>query len=605
MYGFWLIVIVYSMLILVLVYTYQFDKTSGYWSEYLHISETLQHDIGLERYDAKQLFLHLLTPTLIVVITVIQLHYCHTKFLEMSEIPESPQDDISKASSVAYGTFMVNKSDDETEDTTEETDFLNEIRLRKLSRQEITGAAKRMLAKLLEWLEVVLLFLELHFYKIMLFCIFLLAIRGVELLHLGFVLLGVAGVRAKTDAQFLLTRIASGIAAALLITTMMYQVDYIDHNNYESNCTNETDPDHPEVTNNAVWLGFNKATPERKLPDLIRPYLLYILLVSAHSFVILWQTIKRIKKNKSPRTPTVVFKNIRRSDADRDIPHLIKYLINFGFYKFGIEICLIGYVFVIGYRMDIIACCYAVWLCFLYNLDRNEARKVWTYATVFLIVSIPIQYISLIGLPPGLCWDYPWTGVQVLEDFKTFAFLPEKTVEFKDKAKLLMLDFVLLLFMCRQLVVFRIEARYENSVVTYPGGSNKSVLSDIDQLGTVPFDNPTHDFIDKIRNYLDILKRFVFVIFFWATLAIVFLTGTSRVNLLSLGYIIGSFIFLWQGTDFYLRPIYTIMKWWNYLIAYNVSVVAIKTMIQLVGCLVLNLSGIDSFCWIIQVSFDD
>lgn len=30
------------------------------------------------------------------------------------------------------------------------------------------------------------------------------------------------------------------------------------------------------------------------------------------------------------------------------------------------------------------------------------------------------------------------------------------------------------------------------------------------------------------------------------------------------------------------------MRWWNYLIAYNVSVVAIKTLIQLVGCLVLK-----------------
>lgn len=41
MYGFWLIVILYSMIILILVYTYQFDKTSEYFEEYLHISETL------------------------------------------------------------------------------------------------------------------------------------------------------------------------------------------------------------------------------------------------------------------------------------------------------------------------------------------------------------------------------------------------------------------------------------------------------------------------------------------------------------------------------------------------------------------------------------
>lgn len=88
MYAFWLTVIVYSMSILVLVYTYQFDKFPLYWTEYLHISDTLQKDIGLETYETKQLFLHLVNPTMIVIITVIQLHYCHRKFLEISEIPE-------------------------------------------------------------------------------------------------------------------------------------------------------------------------------------------------------------------------------------------------------------------------------------------------------------------------------------------------------------------------------------------------------------------------------------------------------------------------------------------------------------------------------------
>lgn len=41
LYGFWLVVIIYSMIILVLVYTYQFDKFDTYWEKYLSISETL------------------------------------------------------------------------------------------------------------------------------------------------------------------------------------------------------------------------------------------------------------------------------------------------------------------------------------------------------------------------------------------------------------------------------------------------------------------------------------------------------------------------------------------------------------------------------------
>ena len=89
MIGFWLTVIVYAMSILILVYTYQFDRFPQYWLEYLNISEKLQKDIGLEIYKTKDLFLHLVNPTLIVIMTVLQLHYFHKKFLALFEVPSS------------------------------------------------------------------------------------------------------------------------------------------------------------------------------------------------------------------------------------------------------------------------------------------------------------------------------------------------------------------------------------------------------------------------------------------------------------------------------------------------------------------------------------
>lgn len=39
MFVFWLVVIVYSMLILVLVYTYQFNHFDEYWTTYLHVPD--------------------------------------------------------------------------------------------------------------------------------------------------------------------------------------------------------------------------------------------------------------------------------------------------------------------------------------------------------------------------------------------------------------------------------------------------------------------------------------------------------------------------------------------------------------------------------------
>lgn len=57
------------------------------------------------------------------------------------------------------------------------------------------------------------------------------------------------------------------------------------------------------------------------------------------------------------------------------------------------------------------------------------------------------------------------------------------------------------------------------------------------------------------RSYLDVLKYFVFLYLFWVTLAIVFLTGTLRINLFSMGYVIAVFCFMWYGQEFLLKPL--------------------------------------------------
>lgn len=41
MYGFWLTVIIYSMLVLILIYTYQFEGFPYYWETYLLISKEM------------------------------------------------------------------------------------------------------------------------------------------------------------------------------------------------------------------------------------------------------------------------------------------------------------------------------------------------------------------------------------------------------------------------------------------------------------------------------------------------------------------------------------------------------------------------------------
>lgn len=182
-----------------------------------------------------------------------------------------------------------------------------------------------------------------------------------------------------------------------------------------------------------------------------------------------------------------------------------------------------------------------------------------------------------------------------MQNLQEWAWLPDKTLRLQ--VSKLLLDFILLICTCRQALVFRIEIQYEGN--EFPGGSNKSVVEDINNLGSGEVPIQTHDFVTLQRNWLDIIKCAVFLGCFWITLAIVFLAGTNRVNIFSLGYLIGSFIFLWQGADFYLRPIHTILKWWGVLLGYNIFVITAKALLQIPGCIFIK--QLENACFLVKL----
>lgn len=90
MYSFWLLVIVYSMTVLVAIYTYQFRDFKFYWQDFLHVPLDWQTAIGLEefKHDPLLLFNQLFTPTFFIIITIIQLHFFHQKFLKLSDLDQ-------------------------------------------------------------------------------------------------------------------------------------------------------------------------------------------------------------------------------------------------------------------------------------------------------------------------------------------------------------------------------------------------------------------------------------------------------------------------------------------------------------------------------------
>lgn len=81
---------------------------------------------------------------------------------------------------------------------------------------------------------------------------------------------------------------------------------------------------------------------------------------------------------------------------------------------------------------------------------------------------------------------------ELLHKFQDWAYL--LSYEDPPPTKKLLCDFVLLLMVARQSVVFRIEKRYANR--EYPGGSNESIIHFAEQKNFV---NPVPDFITYCR----------------------------------------------------------------------------------------------------------
>lgn len=142
----------------------------------------------------------------------------------------------------------------------------------------------------------------------------------------------------------------------------------------------------------------------------------------------------------------------------------------------------------------------------------------------------------------------------------------------------LLCDFLVLLCTTCQSNVFNIEQHHKEK--DYPGGSNRPIEEEINLMCSGQLPTKTYDFVYP-RNWFDITKCIVYFDFFWITLAVVLLTGTHNVSVFSLGYLISSFLFSYFGANFYMKPIYIILRWWRCLIGFNLLVIFAKTVLNL------------------------
>ncbi|XP_054840797.1 piezo-type mechanosensitive ion channel component 2 [Eublepharis macularius] len=670
---FWMSVVVYTMLVLVFIYTYQFQSFPGLWRNMTGMNDDQLQDLGLKKFSVTELFTRIFIPTSFLLVCILHLHYFHDRFLQLTDLKAV----TSKQDSTIYSHAKVNgrvyliinsikkklpirqnelvhqeslpdltmmnlngsieKEEDkllpeqeeggiEKERETEDNESTNEKEEEDEdeddddeSETEETSDLKNkwhlvidrltvLFLKFLEYFHKLQVFvwwlLELHIIKIVSSYIIWVTIKEVSLLNYIFL---IAWAFALPYSQFrpLASSVCTVWTCVIIVCKMLYQLTTINPEKFTSNCTmpeNITE-ELRKVLNGSLlyegpidpsgWVGLRKS--HDSLLVYLRNNLLMLAILAFEVTIYRHQEYYRCRNNLTAPETKTIFHDITRLHLDDGIVNCLKYFVNYFFYKFGLETCFLLSINVIGQRMDFYAMIHGFSLILvLYRRRRKAIAEIWPKYCCFLACIITFQYFICIGSPPASCKDYPWRipNSNFNNNIIKWLYFPDFII--KPNPVFLAYDFMLLLCASLQRQTFEDENK---AAVRIMAGDNVEICMNL-EAASFSQHNPVPDFI-HCRSYLDMCKVITFSYLFWFVLTIIFITGTTRISIFCMGYLVACFYFLLFGGDLLLKPIRSILRYWDWLIAYNVFVITMKNILSIGACGYVK-SLMQNSCWVIQ-----
>ncbi|XP_039546699.1 piezo-type mechanosensitive ion channel component 1 isoform X1 [Pimephales promelas] len=607
--AFWWMVVAYTMLVLISIYTFQFEDFPGYWGNFTGFTEQQLSDMGLETFKLSELFSNILIPGFFLLACILQLHYFHKPFMRITDLENVTP--IHRKSGIENPDLVRSTEEvrlEEEDLVTDQGDGPSEADEPIPSKWGLVMDRLMVLStKFSDTLTHIQSFiwrvLELHIVKIVAFFVVWVAVLEPSAMNLVLVVLWSFAVpygRFRPMASC----ISTVWVCVIIVCKMLYQLSVVNPAEYSNNCTvpmpNETSLEPEEVLNSTLyrapvdpanWFGVRKdATPLGYSKD----HLLVLMLLVFEATVYRHQIHHYRQKQRSPPAIPVMFPQATRDTLDQSLLHCLQYLLNYSFYKFGLEICFLMTVNVIGQRMNFLVIIHGCWLVAIVVRRRRAAiARIWSHYCLFLVVFMIYQYVLCVGIPPALCIDYPWrwrSSVTIHSALVKWIYLPDfYTIP---NSRNLISDFVLLMCASQQWAVFENERKEEWMVM---GGENKD---NPDPMEEMPF-NPAPNFIN-CRSYLDMAKVLVFRYMFWFVLTVVFVTGATRISVFGLGYLTACFFLLLYGTRLLIKPSRTRLVMWDCLIMYNVAVIISKNILSILAC-VFVVEMQKNFCWVIQL----
>uniref|UniRef100_A0AAV2LED3 Piezo-type mechanosensitive ion channel component n=1 Tax=Knipowitschia caucasica TaxID=637954 RepID=A0AAV2LED3_KNICA len=622
--GFWLTVVVYSMMVLILVYTFQFPSAPLSWSYYSGLSIHRLGDLGLEKFSVPVLFTRIFIPAAFLLVCVIHLHYFHEPFLQLTDLQTVVDTHNSTITRLVHSEgSLVDLSEDrglyncteskvpqkslESPEPEEELHSLSDRiavlvswrlvvdRLSVLFLRFLLSLQK--LQRLLWWL------LELHIVKVVSAYIIWVSVKEVCVFNLLFVLCVAVSLPCRRWRP-LLSSVCTVWTSVVIICKMLYQLSAVQPGHYSSNCSMPVNSSldlsksalYSGPVDPAQWVGLRKT--KGRVLDYLLSNLTMLALLAFEVTVYRHQELYRLRHGESPPPTRTLFDDITRRHLDDGLLSCTKYFLNYFFYKFGLETCFLLAVNVIGQRMDVFAVGHALALIsIMWQRSRSVISVLWPRYCSFLSAMLCVQYVLCIGYPPASCTDYPWraplTGLD--SNVVKWLFLPDHLTP--PNPMFLLYDFLLLLGASLQGQVFEDELQPH---VQHVAGDNTELDPEQDpDLIRRLRSNPVPDFM-MCRSYLDTLKVIIFCYMFWFVLTVIFITGTTRISVFCMGYLVACFYFLLVGGDLLLKPLSSILLYWDCLIGYNVFVITMKNVLSILACGLIK-SLVVNHCWLIQL----
>ncbi|XP_069724466.1 piezo-type mechanosensitive ion channel component 1 [Phaenicophaeus curvirostris] len=605
--GFWWLVVAYTMLVLIAIYTFQFEDFPMYWKNVTGLTDEQLWDLGLEQFSVSELFSSTLIPGFFLLACILQLHYFHQPFMHITDlehIPAAtpppchmPRLEELQGSRLLRDVAAADSAETGDPDTASQAPTKWGLVLERLI--VLGWTFSDMLTRGQVFVRRLL---ELHILKLVALYIVWVALQEVSVMNFLLVLLWAFAV-PYCRFRHMASCLSTVWTCIIIVCKMLYQLKIVDPSEYSSNCTqphfNGTNLSPEELSNSTLyrgavdpanWFGIRKGYPNL---GYIQNHLLVLLLLVFEAVVYRRQQYYRKQHQLVAPVTETIFEDVSREHLDDGLGSCVKYFFNYFYYKFGLEICFLMTVNVIGQRMNFMVILHGCWLIVILTRRRRAAiARLWPKYCLFLVIFLLYQYLLCVGMPPALCVDYPWRWSRALpinSALIKWLYLPDFFVA--PKSTNLINDFVLLLCAAQQWRVFEAERTEE---WLRAAGDN----ADHFNLERDPH-NPTPNFI-HCRSYLDMAKVVVFRYLFWFVLVVVFITGATRISLFGLGYLLACFYLLLFGTTMLRKPVRARLVLWDCLILYNITVIISKNMLSLLSCVFVQQMQ-NNFCWVIQL----